>query len=400
MPIKKKRKKRTIADSDAVDITLARFSRNERGELMSASEVAKKFDRDSTQIPKIIDMAFKKDLVSVQVRHTGPKRNTTLEKDLKKHYHLLDAVVVRDTDLLEALRTLQIDRRKFSDDVHARIGVAAASAITGLGVDDGDCVGLSSGRAVFSAVNHLRHLTPSGARQVTLRSLCGDVHARFHWKALVLSLVDADTHVSMMGTCFLQPPTLQVISRPIAYADMAERDVARSSTCLSLRSPLTRAIVGVGAFTTGHQFYEAAMAKTQSVFDEIVHKNGRHKTTRRLLMELEAACDAMETDDWCPVGDVGNYLFCVPPPQGKSFRPSEVPKKIQKLVGQINDRTLTVQKHQLQGIPILLCAGTLKKAAAIRWVIDPKGLGLNVRYICTDGTTADRLLEFEQISKV
>jgi DNA-binding transcriptional regulator LsrR (DeoR family) len=343
--------------------------------------LVEKYKRNEHTLAKAIRSAFTDGLVTLQF-HEEPigklSFSSSLERSLRDRFNQLDTVrVVADEPGDPAP----------GDRVHRRLGMAVAELFEPSQVlRDGDVIGVGSGRGVYYSVEALHTRPRARKRSITIMSLTGAVFPTTHSDRLSL-LLDADLHIALMAACFAE----QVSLRPIAYpiAPVPEEEI-RKQTWLSegdfpKHVPFC-ALIGVGVLEKGHRLYEAVRGKKgpDSEILKPIHKD---------LAELVTITEGFRTVKlpYCPVGDVCNYLFFVPPPQKVHIDKAKA-DRIRALIASINEKTLTIRWNQLSMIQkIVLVAGTAGKALAIQHLL--RAPDLNIRVLCTNEAAAKDILE-------
>jgi DNA-binding transcriptional regulator LsrR (DeoR family) len=374
MPLKGK-KSQTSADAEKrlVAIAEARFAplRAGRNETPIA-ELAERFGVSRNSIQPAIREAFRRGLLEVRVSQNDRRmlvepeyRIQRLEDKLVEAYGIPSAVVVRT-------------RETDSDLVHRDLGYAMARTFPTL-VQNGNVIGLGSGRGPYYTVTGLIARPSMPAREITLMSLTGAVYPKTHRETLNV-ILDADYHTCLMGLCFSHPlKGHSVVSYPIA----SRRD--RANTWLAddkFKDHVpSLAIVGLGVLRGQHRF--AAMLNKEP-----------EPSLQPILRELTALVElsARYTDkEYCCVADVCHHLFFVDAPDDRV--PREARDKMERLIREINDKSLTVNATQLASIRgLCVVAGTPEKRWAIRRLLDRCSKGhWNIQVLCVDERTAEVL---------
>ena len=394
------KKREHITPELIVRIVQDRVGQNGNGEWLSYEELAEKYNKDKSQLARLVRRGFRDRLVRVEASPREPKRNRPLEVQLESRFPLRQAVVIDDSDLDPN------SSPNYSDTVHARLGQAMGIGVLGAGerpgsnLRDGDCIGLGGGRAIFSVVESVRHLT-FNASDITLRSLSGAAHARFYSPGTFPGrnvVLDADFHTLLLGPRFSHRVMLQLVSRPLACKSEPDWRVARSETALDpqrwdVPKKPDSAFVGVGSLGEGHEYVDA-----------FGRENGTHilEPVRQELRDLNDSCANLRHPAWNPVCDIANRPFHCPIPDSVRQEHPDLAAdydrrstQIDEAIRAMDSRLLTVTFQQLKGVPLYLVAGTVRKAGAISYILSkPEVHGLKVAYLSIDATTAEKVLEF------
>ena len=385
--------RKPISENERIQMVLDRFSMLREGKgLFPIKTLAEKYHREPAVISRAIAAAFRDGLVEIRPvdrLRRDPRRHLALEQRLLEAYPTLLAAIVVQSET-PAPNEYDDDAERIYDDVHARLGQALAHYIvSGPLLRDGDRIGLSGGRAIYHCVDAMLHLAPLRASSVVLASLTGLNHARHrsrnNWRAFRL---DADTHVQLLGQSFTTEPMLKLLSFPLVLDDAAEKERVWTRVWLGSpgqwgwgKEPLNQGIAGVGSLAPGHHFFQAFA-------EGVLGEDHVWLPIHGELKELIELCQAETTGTYCPVGDIANRFFFVPPPKGRMI-PAH---RFEKLIEAINSRLLTVSLEQLRAIPsLVLVAGTRIKARAIQTLLDDRNM--RVKYLCTDHAAADLILQ-------
>ena len=379
-----RRSRRRISNEDAVAITLAKFRSHPP---RSLDDLAEEFDREPAVISRTITRAFRDGLVEVMPARYSvpPPRKESLERRLLERYEGLSGCIVLDSQ--EPTTPADDDR------LHDYLGGAMAALIaSGTVFRDKDVIGLGSGRGVYHTVRNLGAHAPLKAR-VTLCSLTGQVHPRDHSEQVNV-LMDADIHLGMLGVCFKDQVTLHPISHAIVCgtADEARRvlNQSRLSEAAWKAGLPTHALVGVGVLAEGHRFYRHVKTGASA-------RSHLLRSIEGPLEQLVKICDIISgagTPFYCPVADIANRLFFVPPPDGvrlpSGLGKDTLERKVKSLIDDINSRLVTVRGAQLHQIAhIMLVAGSRRKAGAVRQLLLDQ---YPLRFVCVDQQLATELL--------
>jgi hypothetical protein len=313
--------RKELTDEERTSIALDRFGPLQQGMRTVEVEVlSKRYKRDPAVISRAISEAFRRGLVQIRKveRVEQPNRAPELEARLQSRFDLLGAIVIEPS---ESSASATEDRRSlvFGDELHAKLGSAMAQLIaTGTVFRSGSVIGLGSGRGVYHTVDALSKLPPLRATKVTLVSLTGAVFAQDHAVRVNLRL-DADFHVNLFGQCFAHPVEIHQIHAPIVLSDPREFSAVRKRTWLGKEKweGNIHGLFGVGVLKRGHRFNEFVDAYERSDF------NRDHTLDPILepLRKLIRICRTVSNDYYCPVADICNNLFLVPPPPEAKVSP-------------------------------------------------------------------------------
>jgi DNA-binding transcriptional regulator LsrR (DeoR family) len=295
------------------------------------------------------------------------------------------ALVVNTPTSVDTPHATPQDSAVLSDRVHQDLGKALARLCCEGLFRDNDRIGFGSGRGVYYTLQALRTMPRLRIRDTALLPLTGDVYAWDHARKLTESM-DADAHVKMFGECLSFDSFQNRIGRPIIPKARVFK-AARDQTWLGVKPwrPPSHALLGVGVLGPGHRFYEEAKTpQTNSYLSRIADE------LRTLLDLADSLTRPNDPVPYFPIGDISNNLFFVNPPKGVSVRPS-IKKEIRTVITRINMRLLNVSESELKQINgIILVAGTLPKALALRdLLMNPE---YSIQVLCTDVGTAEALL--------
>ena len=368
-----------LTDAEVVNIALARFRPLQDGQReASIDELMTSFGRSKNSITVAVRRAFRDRLVEIrksdkpELRIGEQARHHGLEIALRQRFASLHGAIVVET------------RSTSSDRIHMELGYALACEL-GSHIVDNAVIGLGSGRGPYYTVMGLGMLPRLSHRNVTLLSLTGAVYPRMHDEN-VNALLDADFHAYLLGLSFSEVVTPKLMFNPIAHDDVA---VVRSKTWLGdaayRESKPTIAIVGVGVLQPGHRFFDAVVRGVQGdVLDPIL---------AQLKKLVALSSDVRKQDglaEYCPVADICNRLFFLPPPAPHQLAKG-VQQKIEALITAVNARLLTASEEQMSSVErLVLVAGGTSKAQAIATLLD--NAQLHVRIVCTDAVTARAML--------
>lgn len=378
-----KKERKALTDNDRIKLAIARFSGNP---IKPISDLVLEFNRDSAVISRAISQAFERKLVELTVsekRGEQLRRNENLERELLERFDQLSACIVIEVDTSTTLS-------EQGDEIHAKLGKAMATFIAnGSFFRDSDVIGLGSGRGVYHTVQSLAEFPPLRTANITIESLTGALYARDHSKK-INSFMDADMHVGLLGLSFARDVNLHSLARPLVYPNKPRLGEALKWIYLGdskwKEKPATHALVGVGVLSEGHRFY-------QEVKTPLAEREPSLKPIFKFLEPLVKLSEEIEfksAGTYCPVGDICNRLFYVSPPKGINI-PDKDQASIKQLVESINEVLLTITEDQLRQIKtIMLVAGGIIKAPAIRQLLDNK---YKIGILCTDKRTAEEIIK-------
>jgi DNA-binding transcriptional regulator LsrR (DeoR family) len=367
-------------------MAVERFSTlGSKGVMTPIVQLARDSGRAAAVVSRAIVSAFREGLVDVRPTGvtSGPQlRVEYLESQLLTEFRgLREAVVVALRD-----RSSPIDDSTYlrkADEAHAMLGSAMAELIWRSRIlRDGDVVGVGAGRGVYHTVEAMASLPRIRASNITLGSLTGSCLTTHQASKMNLRL-DADFHVGMLGPCFADEVRMHFMSHSIVHSTETDAGNMLGRTWLARVGSPTVALLGIGALTRGHQFFEQAEAPKdirEPTFDPVL----------QVLRALVRVSNAFTSPRYCPVADIAHRFFFVTPPQGEGV-PVEAKQEIMRLIGELNSRLHTISEVQLKRVPtIMLVAGSIIKAQAIRTLLnDPD---FRVRYLAVDEATARRIL--------
>lgn len=405
---------RVERDEEATAFALERFS---QWPFKSIKELAGK-GRDPSIVSRAIARAFREHLVQL-IATSGtlePRRKKDIEEQLKHRFLELSTCTVieyQDTVGLDSDGRMTVgrgtgggldsnqknereDRQREEDDkLHETLGRAMAAHLSkDTMFRSGDVIGLGSGRGVYYTIQGLAGY-PKLRAQVTLVSLTGDLYPRDHSKQVNV-LLDADTHLALLGPRFQRSVEFDAISLPIVCPDSKEikdpKKLKEELKKMLANSPIgeerwknrpaTLALVGVGVLSVGHRLYEEVeptKGQPTRILEDI------YGPLKDLVGESKMV---EEKFGYCPVGDISNRLFYVKPRSGIVISEEGT---ILKLINKINAHLFTVREEQLAQTDIILVAGSKKKAPAIRQLLMEKKY--RIRHLCVDQPTAEEILD-------
>lgn len=268
----------------------------------SEHELDKENSRNAVRGWRALRFSFAHKLVAV-VPTPRPWLDDELGNHMRESYPNLLGVQVVNLDNISIN-----DRSLLDDTVHEELGFAAAKWIAqGTLFQDHSVIGVGSGRGVFQTVRYLQEFPPLGARDVTVMSVTGEVHAKSHSGSGGRDL-DADTHAAMMLQCFFHTTNSRMVNHPITYENEEKLARIRAGTHLAEkefeRLRPRYGLFGVGVLNPGHRLYDEAKG------------NRREPTLKPILEPLVELVRNIEAAKYnCqvyrPVADIANHLFCV-----------------------------------------------------------------------------------------
>lgn len=295
-----------------------------------------------------------------------------------------------------------------SDFIHSQLGYALTTYLTNYAsfFDDGDRIGIGSGRAVHAVVNcFLRHRSKS-LSNIFLMSLTGSIYPHFT-NTDNSTIVDADSNVLKFIPYFTNPIDVKLMSSQIAYSNIIEEKKKRwisisDNLYDSFGNPIddidaetrmripTCSFVGIGVFHDGHRLYDYIKSVKEGKIDDDIY----FKSIKRDLEEAyNINNDTLHSHGYVPLADLCNRFFVVNAPKGTKHiqKTDNITKDLTKLVNEkINPKLMTVPKTMLRHVPRnVLIAGTSKKAHAVRTMIERKYV--KFKFICINSDIADLL---------
>jgi len=345
--------------------------------------LAKEFNRDRKTIAEGIQAAFEHSYLEVVKSSEGAEsdpyriRDATLESMLCNKYSVLKESIVIGTGGKRTTRPA-LDH---SDTLHEKLGSAMGKFLVetvGFDLRRGENFGFGSGRAVYHSVKYAsefaRRRNKIRVESISLVSLCGDCQVKSG--EVSSPILDANYNANAM---------VGAIEGPFSVEPVMAESIAPSEICRFMdKSPFVKkppniALLGVGVLEGGHRFVK--IDEIQMFVAPILNE----------LKELNALTRQLCRPDYCPVGDICNYLFRVPAPGGLKVDKDHqcAYDRIDELIEIINKRLLVITPQELAArkTRLLLVAGGPAKAPAIRHLLSGP-FGLNVKVLCTDQTTA------------
>jgi DNA-binding transcriptional regulator LsrR (DeoR family) len=396
--------KRELPDSEKIRLAKKSLEINpDTGFFWTIKDIAVNVGRDPAVVSRAISAAFRKPLVRVEVTEVAePKRNEQLERQLRARfpeevYYWLQNI--RVIDCVSALQDSRPDEPRYGDLVHRCLGSALARELAEgvLWKHRNKILGLGSGRSVFYTLDALSRYPKLNWGNTTLVSLSGQVLARDH-AGQIGSNLDADFHVNYLALRLSTAGNARVQTIQVGKS-IADLTGDLKATLIWQQWQQMRpnyAIVGVGTLSPGHQFFEA-IEKKEVVTEQkgtIQYQLGPIRNELGSLIEL---CKRSSVGDmgYCPVGDVCNFLFYIPAPDGMISEGDEV--DIRKLIKNINDKLLTFTLPQFSEIEnTVVLAGTKLKASAVLELIenrDAQYARLNIEVLYVDEAAARSILD-------
>jgi hypothetical protein len=364
-----------VTDQERAEVALRHYHDN-----VSVKDLSRIYARSASAVARLIREAFARKLVEVRaVAKVEIEFDPVLEARLRDLYPRLHGVIV-----------VRPPKTADSDEVHELIGRGMALHVArGAVVRKEDTIALGGGRGVYHMVDALRTMPKLRAEDVLVMSLCGAVHPHHDSDDKNLRL-DADANVNLLGPVFETRIKQRMISQPIG--NMSSRSARADyfdGKDWGGRVP-THAFVGVGAIATKHRMDSLAKDENSLL----------SKAVRPLLEELihvsEAYRHEVEPEPYYPIAEIAHHLFLVPPPPEISIRPTDRAKMEQRIVD-LNNQLFVPRKEDFDRMGCMyLLAGTLGKAAAIRYLLKPPAgspvADFPIRFLCTDHTAAIALI--------
>ena len=376
-----------LLPEEKVQLALERFGSDDQRSFTSIAELAQRHKRAAAVVSRAITSAFKSGLVSVQrSSELSPDRDDATENAMLSRFSGLQSCCVISPSPKGREPSL------YGDSVHAELGIAAAQFIASSAfIQDGDAIGLSGGRALFHLTSCLSRNARTGLaslrpRDIALLSLSGDNYARDHSGQTSTSF-DADAHVRLCSFAFRERVACEFISRAVVCRTQQEQQFALNESWLGserwARGKRLKGLMGVGVFAEGHRLYAEAGAVGDA-------RERRFDAIRGSLRRLQEYSILASKDYYSPVADVANCLFFVEPPNGHVLS-KDLRNNIERQIETINDQLVIAGRRVLERMhSILLVAGTMAKAHALKFILDRATLP--VRYLVLDQPTAKYLV--------
>jgi DNA-binding transcriptional regulator LsrR (DeoR family) len=383
-----------FSSSQKAEIALARFEPLKRGGAPRPySELIAEFGQSGNDadeevsvktIQKAIRDAFHEGLVTLEKAEAviDYDRDPALERALCDRFSLKTAIVVVPKSRLE------------STTLHVHLGHAMATEIHNnakyIFRHSGDIIGLGSGRGPHYTVQALtRFQKKFEIDSISLISLTGSL---FPQMATHLDFeLDADTHTAFFGKYFRGSVDTRPIVYPIAHEPHEKKAVIQKTWLSTKNFPKHiphHAIVGVGVLSHHRASQELRKLLPAQRPPEML------EPIFEILKELVIVSDSImkHNHDYCPVGDLCNRFFLIPPPKHlKAHHKVAIQERLMPLIDQINERLLTITKTQLgQVANVMLVAGTKDKARAIHYLLTLSICRINM--LCVDQDTAGIIL--------
>jgi DNA-binding transcriptional regulator LsrR (DeoR family) len=360
---------------------------------MTYAELTAKFgqaDDDNTEassktIQKALIDAFRLGLVKVQKHDvvTPYDRNAALERALRETFDIKDAAVVASNE-------------SDTDYLHHQLGHCLATEITQSRFPlfrAGDIIGMGSGRGPQYTVRELvSQGAPLSVQSIILMSLTGSFFALT--KSDADFNLDADTQVARLARYFRDG---EIISRPLPYP--IAQTPADSGRLLKkgwldrdkfFGQPPDHAILAAGTLLD-HRLCRAISRGDPS--DPFLKPIYREMSS--LISSTKAAMDAY--DIYCPVGDVCNIFFFIPPIGVPSDKVSKIEEELRPKIRDVNDRLLTISEEHINSVRnVILVAGGKRKAPTLHYLLTQRFIKIDV--LCTDQHVATAVLEMARAS--
>lgn len=317
----------------------------------------------------------------------GTQRNEQLEERLRSAFGLQNAIVVNFPYSLPEYR-MDDDHR-----LHRALGRAAADHLK-LIVRSRDHIGVGGGRTLYETALALREQYPLPLTGMKVTSLVGRLsHTSPEWTHGYHPF-DADDVAFMLASAFADS-TLQPISSPLI---LPKPDIVKE-----LKRYMPGALLSSDNWEKAPEMYRPGVALTGV---GSLHPEGAH-AFRILMKSLEESSEeplqikpiakalrelfALITPEYCPVGDVYNRLYWVPPPPGVAID-LDFEKTIRRKIDEIDARMLSVTLDMFRKIPkvIAVAGGPFKTDAIFALLTFEEPL---VHELVTDRITAEILLE-------
>jgi len=345
-------------------------------------EVARELEISSpSTISRLLSYGWKTGVITLGYNPTAGRdieRNEALEMALKESFQLQNTIVIHFPYRSEY--DLEDDNR-----LHRSLARALAHHLKII-LRSGDHIGVGGGRANYETAKVLYQQGPLPLTNITATAMMGRLsyppqqNTRQGNHAL-----DADDVAFMLAAAF-QQSVAQPISMNLALPSpdtVAELKSVSPGLLLSedkWRDEPDRfvpdiALTGVGSLDPrgGHAFSDLEALAVDPIREPL----GK-------LLEL------IKPDEYCPVGDIANRLFFVPPPPGVAIG-ADVEKEVKRLIDEINDKLLCITLEQLRMVKkVIVAAGGSFKVNALFTLLSQSSP--IIHELCTDERTAQGLL--------
>ncbi len=364
--------------------------------------IAKKRKISLSKVSRLLKQARELGVVRFHIEEESSlpwQRLDDLEGELLAHFQLERAIVIDFPYKNDGLG-LQDDR------LHQALGSACADFLRGW-LRSGDHIGVGGGRGPYYTAKYLRdtaeHPLQRRLTDIKVTSLTGSMSTT-PWTSAI-PVVDADENAVALASAF-QEASHRRLNAPVAPpgdnldAYWGESGSAQVLSLANWKRDKDEfvpnvGLVGVGALAGEHRFC---------------------KKTKRPLYALDALNPELNTlleliqpfvdRGYYPVGDVCNRLFFVESQTKVPEMDEDVEKAIKDCVSNLNKRILSVNKEQLRmirarGRLIAVAGGQFKFDAisslltrrdGLPLAVNTLGKEISVNILCTDVTTAERLL--------
>lgn len=352
-------------------------------DMLKRKQIAEKLGlSDPREVNKFLDYAREQGIINIEIArdpalYTQPQRDAELEENLEKLFDLEHAVVVNIPSYQEPY-SIEEDNR-----IHQILGRALAEELPTT-LRDRDHIGVSGGRATYAcaqAMNILSRERPILKENIRITALAGGI-ARTP-EIPPADLLSAD-NVAITMAAAVKGATRRLLSVPwIALKDKADYLKYPSELFISEEEWKKDkdlvpdvAIVGIGVIKERlHPFAHQDKPELAPIRD--------------LLLALQAQISATGYD---AVGDLGQRLFIIEPPEGVEVKQGTL-EELRRLKNEINKHVVATTFVQLRKIDLVIAvAGGQYKRNAI-WTVLTKPEGRILRRLCTDSATAKWLVE-------
>ncbi|MBN1550392.1 hypothetical protein JW979_02935 [bacterium] len=364
-----------------------------------------------TAISRLLKTAYEEKVFEIifnDVPKTEPKRIDWLEKELEGCFPLNKAIVVDISEVKEESEEKEDDR------VHEMLGIALALSLQNY-FRPGDIIGVGSGRGVYNFAQKMRELKIPKIHNTQVVSLAGSMSVRPH--AGLFQVLDADGAALHLATALgCLPPKRLILPAAFSNRSMLETCLREGTGerlyqknwenhpneyCPSV------AIVGVGslALEGKHRFI------CHDKEDREVGPDNFRKSLEQLKEFINDVQKIIGDKGYCPVGDICNRLFFVPPPpiinnliESNIEKYNKLSNEIKRIIKTLNELIVSVTTKQLDMIDtVVAIAGGKFKLHAIsesisrkrKYPIKSNNIGMPlINILCTDNITAGNLLGF------
>jgi DNA-binding transcriptional regulator LsrR (DeoR family) len=351
---------------------------------LARKRIAKVLDlSDARVVSKLLNYARDQGIVNITIQkqsaiYVEPQRDSNLEEILVEFFDQLEGALVVNIPSYQDCYDVGEDDR-----VHQILGRALAEELrTVLRV--GDHIGVTGGRATSACAQSVRILgrgRPFSQDNIIVTSLAGGVSRIPEFPPVELLSAD-DVAITLAAGLrgarrrLLSVPWITVASDSIPLKYPSEQIISEEEWAEDTSFVPNVGVVGVGIIKEGlHPFFYEDKPELDPIRD--------------LLRALKEQVRVLGYD---AVGDLGQRLFVIDPPEGFALEQIAL-GHLSKLVDEINSHVMAPTFAQLRQISLLIVvAGGEYKRNAL-WTVLTKPEVWTVRRLCTDSETAGWLVE-------